>query len=72
MAEKVAPEAPRAGVLCVDGRVGNLWATQVGRVSSSVVNPVSARGMSPGPNEPCVAHLVPVVSVAAVGARIRF
>ena len=54
------------------GRLGALWATQVERVSSSVVNPVSTRGVSLGPNEPCVAHLVPVVSVATVGARILF
>ena len=72
MAGKIAPETPRAGVVFVDGRLGALWATQVGRVSSRVVNPVSTRRVSLGPNEPCVAHLVAVVSVAVVGARILF
>ena len=67
-----APEAAGRGVMPVDGRLYTLWARQVGGISSSVVHWVSTGGVFLGPNEPCVAHLLPMVSVAAVVARILF
>ena len=72
MAGKIAPETPRAGVVFVDGWLGALWATQVGRASSSILNPVSTLGVSLGPNEPCVAHLVPVVPLAPLARESCF
>ena len=72
VADHSASEAAGPGVMPVDGRLYALWATQVGGISSSVVHWVSTGGVFLGPNEPCVAHLLPMVSVAAVVARILF
>ena len=54
----------------VDGQLCALWATQVGGISHSVVRCVSTGRVSLGPHEPRVAHLVPMISVAAVVAGI--
>ena len=70
VADHSAPEVARPGVMPVDGRLYALWATQVGGISHSVVHWVSPGGVSLGPHEPRVAHLLPMVSVDAVVARI--
>ena len=70
VADLVTPETTRVAVRSVDGRLGALRSTQIGGLSGSVEDAVSTRGVSLGPYKPCVAHLFPLVSCAAVGARI--
>ena len=68
-ADLFAREPARAGFRSVDDRLGTLRSTQVGGGSGSVVGAVSTRGVSLGPYERCVVHLLPLTS-ADVGARI--
>ena len=70
VADAVAPETAGAGVSFIDGGLGALWPTQVRGVSRSVVDLVGARGVSLGPYQLSVAHLVPLLAAAAVDAQI--
>ena len=72
MAELSAREATRAAVRSVDGRLGTLRSTQVRGVSGSVVDAFSTFEVSLESYEPCVVHLLQLLSAADVGTRILF
>ena len=65
-----APDAAGPGGMPVDSWHYSLWETRVGGVSRSVGNWFSNGGVSLGLHEPRVAHLLSMVSIAAVVARI--